>query len=108
MGLTSCSATKLYHTVNGGDFKAAPGQFYGVPARPAAKIEHAAASALGQGKNAGDFVRRGGKPFVGKHEWVKIPPEVVIFKPFHNIQELCIVTEGWLHACRKWFQLSAR
>jgi hypothetical protein len=55
-----------------------------MPSGTAAKIKHAAAAALSQRHDAADFVRSGGKSLIGKHERIKIPPEIIIFKPFHK------------------------
>src|SRR5947209_10478962 len=66
------------------DLKSALSKLNGVASRPAAEIEHAAAAALRQRKDAADFLRRGGKPLGGKHEGIEFAPEIVIFKPFHG------------------------
>ena len=70
--------------INAGNLEAALGQFYRVAAGTAAEIKHAAASTLRQRKDSADLVRRGGESLVGKHKGIKIPPEIVIFKPFHG------------------------
>src|SRR4051812_22452216 len=73
-----------WRAINARDFETALGEFYGVPSRPAAKIEHTASAALGQRKDPADLIRRGSESLVGKHKGIKIPPEIIIFKPFHG------------------------
>jgi hypothetical protein len=71
-------------TVYAGHIKAKLSKFQTMAPRTTTQIQHAAAFTPGERKDARNLFPGCGKALLGKHEWIQIPPELFVFKPFHG------------------------